>query len=270
MSPESFDTTTDASESTSIAVPRSVRPVRSRIERAASPAACITDDAASLSFGEPTSQTCSPCARKRAARSREMRRRPALRRSVLGAGAQHDDRPVGRADASRARPRCDSRDRERAPAPAASGSSAPGAARQRGEAIDEARQRLAIEPARVGQQAVAELAHVAGAPRDAREPRHQRRLPRVRQHDRARVARRLQVLRRARAARAGRAVPCASGLSITCRMPRMRAYTPSTTAARARRRPAPRTARARARSAARKGSHRRPRTARRRGCVRSQ
>src|SRR5687768_11213093 len=60
INPESFDTTTDARDSRSIAVPRSVRPVRSRIERPASPAAWITDDAASLSLGEPTIHTWWP------------------------------------------------------------------------------------------------------------------------------------------------------------------------------------------------------------------
>ena len=39
------------------------------MRRPGSPAACSTDEAASLSFGEPTSHTCRPSATKRAARS---------------------------------------------------------------------------------------------------------------------------------------------------------------------------------------------------------
>ena len=48
--------------------------------------------------------------------------------------------------------------------------------------------RLLVEPARVGQQAVARFAAIADALGNAREVRHQRGLPRIGQHERARVA----------------------------------------------------------------------------------
>ena len=65
----------------------------------------------------------------------------------------------------------------------------PGRGRQRGEPVDEPRQALGVQPARVVQQAIAELAHVARAPWNAREVRHERGLPGVGEHDRAAVLR---------------------------------------------------------------------------------
>ena len=64
----------------------------------------------------------------------------------------------------------------------------PAVRRQRRVALDQARQRAAIQPSPIVDDSPAHLAGVAGAPRDAREPRHERRFPRVGQDDRLRVA----------------------------------------------------------------------------------
>ena len=59
---------------------------------------------------------------------------------------------------------------------------------ERRVALDEPRQRTPVELACLREQAVARLADVTDALRDAREEGNERRLPRVRQHERARVA----------------------------------------------------------------------------------
>src|SRR5689334_21351149 len=53
MSPESLETTSDADDNMSIAVPRSVRPVRSRTLCTFSPSEFSTASVAILSLGEP-------------------------------------------------------------------------------------------------------------------------------------------------------------------------------------------------------------------------
>ena len=147
-----------------------------------------------------------------------------------------------------------------------------GPRRERGEAVDEPRQRLAVEAPRIVEQSPARFAHVAGAPRNAREPGHERRLPRIGQHDRARVALAADSVARERAAlRPGRA---RRGRSVDSTMRRDAAHARVDRRA-PRRAPARRRAavaiarRATARSAARTGWRRRPRTARRSGCGRA-
>ena len=78
------------------------------------------------SLGEPTSHTCMPSARKRARELGEVRRRPALGRTVFGAGAE-DRRLADRCEAAvRARPLRGSRDRAPAPGRGGIGTRSPG------------------------------------------------------------------------------------------------------------------------------------------------
>src|SRR6478672_4159656 len=60
ISPESLLTTIDATDIRSMAVPRSVRPARSRTAGPAAPSAAMTAAAAALSFGEPRIQIAYP------------------------------------------------------------------------------------------------------------------------------------------------------------------------------------------------------------------
>ena len=134
----------------------------------------------------PNNQTCPFAMHVLGRDGRVVRRRPAFRRSVLGAGAQREDRSIDgqtelgdqrrgadgiggelRFDVLCGRVRC---------------------VGERDESIDEARQLLRVERADIVQHAVTPFAAPAGAPRNAREERHQRGFETVRQHDRAIVA----------------------------------------------------------------------------------
>ena len=139
-----------------------------------------------MSFGEPDQPHLPAVGHEACGEVGEVRRRPPLRRAVLRAGTQHRHRRIG-AQVHRAHRGAAIGDVGHEHRAGWCRHERPGRGRQRGEPVDEPRQALGVQPARVVQQAVAELAHVARAPWNAREIRHECRLPGVGQHDRAGV-----------------------------------------------------------------------------------
>ena len=164
---------------------------RARLALVRSPAISA---ASAFSSGPPRTQTCTPLAGQAAGQLRIAGERPSLRRPD-GARRQRHRRPVGR--------RCRSAAASRPPRSAGTTSSGCGHSagralavrqRQRGAAVDHARQRP-LAPAQVVEQAEAGLADEPGPLRDAGQKRRQRRFPGARHHQGMAIAFRRKPLR---------------------------------------------------------------------------
>ena len=208
----------------SIAVPRSVRAVRSRtlcMFVAQRIQHRIRGDAVVRRADDPHLQAI---AQEHRGELGELIGRPALGRPVLRAGTQDDHRAVG-LEAQRphgrgtvGRVRHEHRRRRHRHQSAARH-------RQRGKAVDEARHAPSCRAGGRRSAGSTGLASVAYALGNAREVRHQRGLPRIGQDERVRVALAAQLAARAACAAGRSSLPCANGLSMMRRIPRMRAYT---------------------------------------------